>query len=261
MRRKLDLEKSSFQRGRQSINRVTSFIWAACELLRPSGHLLISLPPTGTRPGIESELEYLLNWSQQEFGLSLVNIERGVLPYRTPLFEQNALRAENILNFPREWRRGDLWIFKANKGTPRRPLRTLISGGTTHISEVWDEVALLGMRVRFRKQENILPVFVDPALNSIVDGDVLPSVSRRDPRRGLVNVWTSGNRVFSSQGTHILGAIMRAISANQSPHNQVAIQIGRELKTSESGLISNTVRQLIEIARFERSESLHYCED
>jgi hypothetical protein len=237
------------------------FIWAASELLISNGHLLISLPPIGTRPGVKSELESLLEWSRKELGLSLVRIERGTLPYLTPLFERNALRAENILNFPRDWRRGDLWVLKASESTPHRQVRADSPAVNTHVTGSWDEVVLWGMRVRFRKKENTPSVFIDPSLNSIVNGDVLPSVSRRDPRRSLIDVWTSGNRVFSSQGTHILDVVMRAISANRSPHEQVAIQIGRKLNGSESVTISDTIRQLTEIARIERCESLHYCED
>jgi hypothetical protein len=37
-----------------------------------------------------------------------------------------------------------------------------------------------------------------------IDGDVLPSVSRRDPRRRLAHVWTSGNRVFRTDNPELV---------------------------------------------------------
>ena len=38
----------------------------------------------------------------------------------------------------------------------------------------------------------------DSLLQSVVNGDVLPTVRRADPRRQKVQVWTSGNRIFAS---------------------------------------------------------------
>src|SRR5689334_13476375 len=48
-------------------------------------------------------------------------------------------------------------------------------------------------------------------LASIVDGDVLATVSRRDPRRGRIDVWTSLNRVYATSHPAAVQAICRAL--------------------------------------------------
>lgn len=37
-----------------------------------------------------------------------------------------------------------------------------------------------------------------------LEGDVLPTVSRRDPPRRLANVWTSGNRIFRTNNPQLV---------------------------------------------------------
>jgi hypothetical protein len=59
---------------------VRSFLWAACQLCAPGGHLLVSLPPAGTRPGIAQEWARTLDWAQQ-LGLTLLRLDPAVLPY------------------------------------------------------------------------------------------------------------------------------------------------------------------------------------
>lgn len=234
------------------------FLWAACRLLRSDGHLFICMPPIGTRPGINYEMEDILHWARQDLGLSLLRIDKAVLPYLMPLFEYNALRAEGILNVPKDWRRGDLWVFKTNDILRTALIKPTVTDVEIQFNELWDEVLLWGMRVRLRVKKDFLPVFEDPSLSSIVEKDVLPSVSRRDPHRQLVDVWTSGNRIYSSRGPHILARIIRAISVNQNPHEQVAAYLERELSTIESSLISKAIHQVTEIANLERNESLRY---
>ena len=41
-------------------------------------------------------------------------------------------------------------------------------------------------------------------LVSLIEDDILPTVSRRDPRRGLAQVWTSGNRIFRTDNPRLL---------------------------------------------------------
>jgi hypothetical protein len=51
------------------------FMWTAANICRLSGLVLVSLPPIGTRPEIESDLERFFEWSKK-LGLSLI------VPYR-----------------------------------------------------------------------------------------------------------------------------------------------------------------------------------
>jgi hypothetical protein len=39
---------------------------------------------------------------------------------------------------------------------------------------------------------------------SLIDGDILPTVSRRDPRRRAAQAWTSGNRIFGTGNPQLL---------------------------------------------------------
>src|SRR5205085_6500510 len=108
----------------------------------------------------------------------------------SPPFERNALRAEGILNVPQEWRRADLVGLSKSASTQiPRPMLSSIEG------DKWTEESLLSVRIRIREHSSL--EFDDPTLVSFVHGDVLPSPSRRDGRRPLVDVWTSGNRVFA----------------------------------------------------------------
>lgn len=87
------------------------FLWTAARLTAPGGRVLLSLPALGTRPGIQEERAALFHWADQ-LGLTLVELEEGLLPYVTPPFERNALRAAGITNCPSDWRRGDLATFE-----------------------------------------------------------------------------------------------------------------------------------------------------
>jgi hypothetical protein len=60
-------------------------------------------------------------------------------------------------------------------------------------------------------------------LVSLIEGDILPTVSRRDPRRRLADVWTSGNRIFRTGNPQLVleAAILCAgdvIGSGIQPH-------------------------------------------
>jgi len=166
---------------------VRRFLYFAASALRLGGHLLLAVGASGTRPGIAGENRRTLAWAEN-LGLTLKNIRPGALPYETPPFERNALRAAGILNVGADWRRGDLWtLCKETSRSPDWP------GNITRAP--WKDFRFGAVRVRVDTGgESIGP---DPSLRSIVEGDVLPTVSRRDARRAAVRVWTTGNRVFA----------------------------------------------------------------
>ena len=169
-----------------------------------------------------------------------------------PYFEQNALRAEGFLSIPTDWRRGDLAIFRrSGKSTVPRPIIMSQDGE-------WDEEILFGIRVRIRRQS--LSGFEDPSLISVVEGDILSSVSRRDQRRMFADVWTLGNRIFACKGRHILRRIVQAMITNHSPQEAVANSLNRQLSPSEVRLVSHATHQIKEIIRVERGEGLFFGE-
>ena len=89
---------------------ISSFLWAASQICAMDGHVLMSTPPVGTRPGIEAEWEETMELTKK-MGLHMENVQPSALPYISPPFERNALRAAGISNYPTEWRRGHLSTF------------------------------------------------------------------------------------------------------------------------------------------------------
>lgn len=223
-----------------------AFLWAARRLIIDTGHIIMSVPPLGTRSGMESEWRRTVTWAEQ-LGLRLLRLESGALPYQTPPFERNALHAEGIPSVPSMWRRGDLAIFAvaAPCAAPRPAIPT--------VGVRWDEASISGVRIRLRLREERR--FRDPTLQQIIGGDVLPSVSRRDPRRAAVDVWTSGNRVFACRGTHIVGAIADAIAVGQPPRDAVSMAVGHPLRNGELYLVNQVTYQLYRIVAREHREA------
>ena len=230
---------------------IRAFLWAACQMCKPGAYLFLSMPPLGTRPNVDTEWSNTLVWAKQ-IGVDFVRSDFAALSYVSPYFEQNALRAEGFLSVPTDWRRGDLAIFRRRgKSTVPRPIIMSQDGE-------WDEEILFGVRVRIRRQS--LSGFEDPSLISVVEGDILSSVSRRDQRRTFADVWTSGNRIFACKGCHILRRIVQAMITNHSPQEAVANSLNRQLSPSEVRLVSHAIYQIKEIIRGERSEGLFFGE-
>lgn len=230
---------------------IQSFLWTACQLCQIGGYILISMPPVGTRPGIKEEWAKILDWAQQ-IGLTLVKLEQSALSYMTPPFELNVLRAEGLNAVSREWRRGDLAVFSRSYQVeiPRPTVPSL--------EDEWIEEVLLGVRIRVW-QPNILD-FADPSLISVIPGDVLQSVSRRNSRRQLADVWTSGNRIFSCQGRGVLLQILRALEEGRSPYEAVAVSLKRPLNLNETELVSHAANQIVNIVSTEQKEILLFGE-
>src|SRR5207245_9232836 len=106
----------------------------------------------------------------------------------------------------------------------------------------WVEINIKNTKIRVLSFT--LVSFQDPSLLSLVPNDILPSVSRSDHRRGMANVFTSGNRIFSCKGVNILIPILHAISFGSSPMKNVALFLNRRLKREECNLVLSTVGQI-----------------
>jgi SAM-dependent methyltransferase len=173
---------------------VRPMLAAAARACRPGGVVLISLPPIGTRPSAEADRDTIIRFAKR-FDLDSIDYQELAIDYDTPFFERNALAAAGI-HPPAQWRRGDLVVFRKAR-SPKRPL-VLIAG---HRKD-WIEVSIGRMRLFLKSMS---PTRSDRiGLISVVDGDVLPTVSRRDPRRRHAEVWTSGNRIFRTDNPQLL---------------------------------------------------------
>lgn len=192
------------------------FIWLAARCLDIGGTLAISIPPINTRPDIDVERLDWFHYCQQQ-GLCLENLSANHLEYTMPFFEFNAFRAGGIQNILPFWRKGDFAVFKKIKDqyTERKHLVEKVSG--------WVERDLDGVRVRIKpsphdKGGSFLP-------ESIVKGDILPTVSSRDPLRDQANIWTSGNRIFKvSNPTLFLNSIDLINGRNQLNANDESVK-------------------------------------
>jgi hypothetical protein len=233
------------------LEHIQSFLWAACQLCQIGGYILISMPPVGTRPGIEREWGDTLEWAEK-IGLTLVKLEPAALSYVTSPFELNVLKAEGLHAVSSEWRRGNLAVFLRSHQT-EIPRPTVLSQ-----EDGWIEQLLLSVRVRVRQPN--LSGFADPSLISVVPKDVLQSVSRRDSRRQLADVWTSGNRIFACQGRGVLLQILQALAVRRSPYEAVAFTLKRPLNLYETELVSQAANQIINIVSIEQKENLLFGE-
>lgn len=218
---------------------IKSFLWAGRRMLAPGSTILISLPPEGTRPGIVEEREDLLSWTTRA-GLRLLTIEKRATRYLTPPFERNALSAAGV-HAPLSWRTGDLASFQVlTVSHESRPQVQTRSGR-------WEEVVVGHIRIRVLTTAET-DSSEDARLVPLVPGDVLQSVSSRDPVRDSVRVWTSGNRVYGCEARRLLldllrtlaGACCGDIERNPVGHNP---EIGRLV-----------AQQLSELIRLEQSE-------
>jgi hypothetical protein len=212
---------------------LAGFLWVGSSLLRANGRLFLSTPPLGTRPGIQREREELLVLAER-VGLTVRSTRPAALRYASPPFERAALRAAGLAAFlPTDWRQGDLLVFERTGDVAApRPVSS---------ERRWTERILDGVRIQI--DDGAPATGTDPALVSLIDGDVLPSVSRRDARRGGVRVWTSGNRVFGCAAPIRLVEVLDGIIA------------GRALQRPE-GLAATSIRALV---RRERTE--YICSD
>jgi hypothetical protein len=222
-----------------------AFLWAAARLTKLGGRVLLSLPAVGTRPGIPAERDALFSWAAH-FGLRLAAVESGILAYRTPPFEKNALAAAGVPPVPWDWRRGDLAEFvvveqtSADRPEPLGP------------PDLWDEESVGVVRIKCRACSELK--FRDPTLSRAVPDDMLVTVSRREPARASADVWTCGNRIFRCAGTGVFRVIVSALERRDDPERTVAAALRRELSPDEVALVRRAAAQVFDLVRREERE-------
>lgn len=222
-----------------------AFLWAAARLLRPGGSLYAGLPPDGTRPGVVRERHELFGWARSA-GLELIEYRSGALRYISPAFELASHRAAGIGGVPLDWRTGDLAVLRRvnDRQPPRPPLPD---------DEVpWLTYAIDEIPVWIRDRHEEASVLGKHLLSSVVDGDVLTTVSRRDPLRARVDVWTSLNRVYSTSHPAALQAICRALASGELPSDAVAAELQRPLEAAEREAVAIVAALLKRIVAAER---------
>lgn len=222
-----------------------AFLWASRQFCEHDAFVLMSVPPEGTRPGVMAEWERMVKWART-LGLEVEDHQRGVLSYVSPLFERNALFAAGVPPPRAAWRRGDLVRFRC-VGVCRAERPRAVSG------DQWCERIFGDVRIRVRRPRERRE-WRDPTLNRITESDVLPTVSRRDQRRDLVDVWTSGNRVFRCNGTTIVLNILDAIARDERSIASVEHFAGRHLTVDEDTQVRHAEENLRQIIQVEGTE-------
>ncbi|MET3523889.1 hypothetical protein [Mesorhizobium abyssinicae] len=173
---------------------VRPMLAAAAHACRPGGVVLISLPPDGTRPSAEADRQKVIGFGRR-LGLDPIEHCPLAISYETPFFERNALAAAGIYP-PQHWRRGDLLAFRKARAPTRHSLALSAQ------RREWTEARIGRMRLFVRANGETRSG--EAGLTSLIDGDVLPTVSRRDTRRRLAQVWTSGNRIFRTNNPQLV---------------------------------------------------------
>ena len=222
-----------------------AFLRTAACICADQGKVLLSSAPDGVRPGIREERERIIAGAAKS-GLRFLGIERLALSYATPFFEHNALRAAGFVHVAPNWRRGDLLIFELTGDALPGPMNPI-----AHRAE-WAQVDIRGATIWVRSKDQ--PGFIDPRLVRLVQGDILPTVSRRDGRREAADVWTAGNRIYRCDGPHILSIILHAISVSEAPLEAVQRSLQHSLDDLEAAKVETSIAQVEKLLQKELQE-------
>ncbi len=224
-----------------------SFLWAAARVIRVGADLWVSFPPIGTRSTVAHETSAVLEWAAQG-GLELVERRPGAIRYRSSPFELASHRAAGLGGIPSDWRTGELVRLRLCRRLPHaRP-------PAPPDEAVWLPFAIHEIPVWVRERQPDLDSIGPQLLRSIAPGDVLRTVSRRDPRRAHVDIWTSLNRVWASSHPPVLQAISRALAEGSDPIAAVEADLTRRLGSAERQHVRAVADHLSEVVRGEREE-------
>ena len=227
------------------VDEAVGFLRTASQISTSGATILLSFGPDGMRPGIPGERKRIIA-EAEAMGLSLTGIHHLALSYATPFFERNALHASGFKQVAPAWRRGDLLSFQ--KVNDLYSPKHFANGD----DRTWTEVTIDGVRIRVRRGG--IKCFANPRLEKLVPGDILPTVSRRDDRRQQVEVWTSGNRVYRSAGTHTLTVLLHALQASENPTAAVQRVLHQPMNDLQIRLVDSTVSQVKQIVQTECRE-------
>lgn len=129
---------------------------------------------------------------------------------------------------PERWRMADLLEFQRN----REPV-----GQRPPVApDEWVDLEVANIPLRVRATA---PAVGTALLSPLVEGEVLATVSRRDPRRHQAALWTSRNRVFVSSDPSRLIAAIRTLGSQGKAPDRVAEKVARVVRQErqEHGLV------------------------
>jgi len=180
--------------------------------------LYFSLWPELIRPNASHEREFIVE-SLETFGP--VRIWKDYLFYEVPLFEKLTYRQRGIkLDFC--WRKGDLVELR-----PGKRLKN-IAKPTNQRTHIWNRFLIGNRQIAIRDAVQSEIPCMQP-VDGVVDW-CLDSVSRRDPRRGQIDFWTSNNIVSRLNGSREFVSALTKFFGARTPFDRLTTLQRRALE-------------------------------
>lgn len=194
---------------------------------------------------MKRELSDVLEWCST-LNIQFFDYLGDFVTYQSPSFEQKALAAEGVRNYPLNWRRADLIVLKAGLTRPNvaRPRADRL--------REWREVCIGSLRIRVLKEPT--GRFEDPRLISLTENDQPVTVSRRELAKQRAKIWTSCNQIFDCRGTELYFQVADAISAGGSPIESIERFISRPLSLKEQEYVAQAALQTRRLLNGEKDD-------
>lgn len=205
-------------------------------------------PPEMTRSTVAEEKQKLSEYTRK-LGFSDLRFDLHCIEYSTPPFEKNVLKANNIYNYPANWRFGDLMF--STRVTNTCELLTEHCFFSKNCG--WSEKRCGIVRIKF-KQDSLTPDDIfSISLYHLYNDDIYPSVSRRYTGHKSINVWTSGNRVFNCSNIPLLIRILEGLD-DIDIVNSIQNEYGINLINQQKNDIIEVQKAMKKIATMETQE-------
>jgi hypothetical protein len=164
---------------------ITYWLSKASQLSAKSTTIVMPLFQSLTRPAASRERSTILELAET---IGRVDVIRDCLSYDSPLYEREALLSKNVSADPR-WRRADLVVIRQPSSVPLPEIPE------KDIQEIWETYLIGSQVVRLRlhpmpRRRKFLAAPIAGTRDFVLD-----TVSARDDRRRLADLWTSRNRV------------------------------------------------------------------
>jgi hypothetical protein len=217
-----------------------AFLVATSRICKAGARIVLCQPALATRPGVAEERAALLG-ELPRLGLICREVDAACIRYHMPHFEASSLKiAAPDLIIPDEWRVGDVLRLEKIRDVPSLPK-------CPTPTEFWREATFGPVRIKLRKAGA-------PDLGSLVPGDILDTVSRRDPIRTRIGLWTSGNRVFSLEDYETIGRLIELCHIDVT---QAQFTLRRTLSHARTvGVAEGIAQQLFDLLLIELQEHM-----
>lgn len=173
--------------------------------------------PLLTRPNSAIERRDVMA-AAMGYGFSPTRLVQRAAEYLTPPFEREALERQGIQ--AKNWRRGDLAVFFGDG------IGTFGNERVRVEPHNWAEVLVGKIKVKVRQIPDEGTVYAPPSITPIqTEYGQLATVSRRDPIRGQIGLWTSTHVGYQASGWRALVHILEGIRDQKDLSDIVALML------------------------------------